>query len=104
MEGCYCGYGCYYLPAFKKKIVVQNFLRKHRFLQKRIDVSKCRLCDYEEESSLHIISHCPAFELTRIMTFSNQELDLTVVDLDQLLGFIRTTKIGRMLTTEEIQR
>ena len=23
MEGCYCGYGCYYLPAFKKKIVVQ---------------------------------------------------------------------------------
>ena len=81
-----------------------NFLRKHRFLQKRIDVSKCRLCDYEEESSLHIISHCPAFELTRIMTFSNQELDLTVVDLDQLLGFIRTTKIGRMLSTEEIQR
>ena len=81
-----------------------NFLRKHRFLQKQIDVSKCRLCDYEEESSLHIISHCPAFELTRIMTFSNQELDLTVVDLDQLLGFIRNTKIGRMLSTEEIQR
>ena len=31
-----------------------NFLRKQRFLQKRRAVSKCRLCEYEEESSLSI--------------------------------------------------
>ena len=80
-----------------------NFLRKYRFLQKRIAVRKCRLCEYEEESSLHIIAHCPAFELPRIRSFFNQELDLTQIDLDQLSCFIRDTKIGRMLTLEEIQ-
>lgn len=81
-----------------------NFLRKHRFLQKRTAVSKCRLCEYEEESSLHILVHCPAFELTRIMTFSNEELDLTIlekIDLDKLIYFMKTTKIGRMITTPE---
>ena len=80
-----------------------NFLRKHRFLQKRIAVRKCRLCEYEEESSLHIIAHCPAFELPRFRSFINQELDLTQIDLDQLSCFIRDTKISRMLTLEEIQ-
>ena len=80
-----------------------NFLRKHRFLQKRIAVRKCRLCEYEEESSLHIIAHCPAFELPRLSSFSYQELDLTQIDLDQLSRFIRDTKISRMLTLEEIQ-
>ena len=80
-----------------------NFLRKHRFLQKRIAVRKCRLCEYEEESSLHIIAHCPAFELPRFRSFINQELDLTQIDLDQLSCFIKETKISRMLTLEEIQ-
>ena len=81
-----------------------NFLRKHRFLQKRTAVSKCRLCEYEEESSLHILVHCPAFELQRITTFSNEELDLTTLeklDLDKLIYFMKATKIGRMLTTPE---
>ena len=43
---------------------------------------------HEEESSLHILAHCPAFELPRIMTFNNEELDLTKItkiDLDKLL-------------------
>ena len=83
-----------------------NFLRKHRFLQKRTAVSNCRLCEYEEESSLHLLAHCPAFELPRLMTFYNHELDLTLIakiDLDKLIYFIKTTKIGRMITTAENQ-
>ena len=57
-------------------------------------------------ASLHLLAHCPAFELPRLMTFNNQELDLTLIakiDLDKLIYFIKTTKIGRMITTAENQ-
>ena len=81
-----------------------NFLRKHRFVQKRVADSKCHMCEFEEESSLHLIMYCPAFELLRITTFNNEELDITRIsklDLDKLLHFIKVTKIGNMISKPE---
>lgn len=90
------------LSLLVKTVSGHNFLRKHRFLQNLCFLKKCRLCNFEEESSLHILFFCPAFEVKRISTFNNKELDnIAKVKFDKLQNFIKVTRIGNMISELE---
>ena len=82
------------------QIKQKNFYRKGQL------IANAR---HEEESSLHILAHCPAFELPRIMTFNNEELDLTKItkiDLEshKIIGYFLTIVLKPMQNLYQLVR
>lgn len=60
--------------------------------------SSCRFCQWEDETSWHLITECPAFWRSRMDIFGHTLLDCTPEwKVSQLLAFVQKTKMEKLL-------
>ena len=89
------------LALLIKAITGQNFLAYHQS-KIDIDISKfCRLCEENEETFIHLVSHCPRLEETRKEIFLDKKFGQDHTwSIRRLMEFIRLPVITRMLTSK----
>ena len=68
-----------------------------------IDISKfCRLCEENEETFIHLVSHCPRLTETRKEIFLDKTFGCDHTwSIRRLMEFIRLPVITRMLTSKQ---
>ena len=68
-----------------------NNLNRHSALCGEVESAECRFCQDEEETAIHLLSDCPAFDGVRLRLLGKDRTDadqLSQVPLDGLRRFI----------------
>ena len=84
-------------------ITGHNRLNRHKHLIGDTDEEMCRLCEEDEESSLHIIAECPALANIRLQNFGEPFLKLPLIWSHQMASFIKCSTIGFLLDHDDAE-
>ena len=77
-----------------------NYLKRHQALVDHSDDNLCRLCLEDEETSLHVMTECPALSGPRLMEFGPVQTNPPTWSVTQVTSFLRETSIGDLLRPE----
>ena len=86
------------LGLIVQAITGHNRLKYHESKVNGLEDSSCRFCQWEDETSAHLITECPAFWRSRMDIFGHTLMDdLPEWKVSQLLIFIKKIKMKQLL-------
>jgi hypothetical protein len=78
-----------------------NHLNRHAELLTEVPSAECRLCSEEEESSEHILCHCPARAGTRVRVLGSHHLTGAILSQKPFSGVRRFISLIRRVLQQE---
>ena len=78
-----------------------NYLNRHQFLLQETDSEECRLCHEDDETSEHLLCHCPALGDSRLRVLGQANLSASALVQRPLDGQRRFISLIRRALLDE---
>ena len=82
-------------------ITGHNYLSYHR---NKLDIlinPKCRLCEEQNETFVHLIAECPKLQTERRQRFTHEITDDHTWSVKKIIDFSRLPAVNNLLSTDE---